>query len=1620
MQTNLSDVTRAVIAAIAFVLLGTVSAAGQEIWSARDGTMTLTLSNEALARHGLSVEDPFSLAALGGALQTVELSLAGGTDIRFAIDDDGLIDLFARNVRTTEGLTLVTVAGRREVLDFALIPNLGEPPDGVDDDSKARRGPLYLELRFLKVGLDRRSNTFQLGSREITITPRLAAALGRPELTGVSIGWAEITAPALWVGGDAPRPVDHEPLPDGGDRVDGPDMVFCQLYGLSQFGRAADIVGLGVATTSWNVGNEVLPWFQIPDPRHPFIVMNLFRLKTVNGSDRLEQIGQSWIKHGFCALDNEQCSTQCQSTGCSTLGLGCTDTYGAGLNASQGGLGPRYEVNPWTRGWTNAGSHMQGGHSHDAIEHRLQVHDGDLDSAQNPGATYYSEGYYVCPEDINQMNSAAWKPVTVSGSPGGTWSFGMSGSGTMPVEGFAIDVWAGATQTILAEEIPVVEFVSPDGRCKLAAKATDLGGGVWHYEYALLNVDMDRKAGSFSVPIPGGASVSNVGFHAVAHHNEGVAGYNNDPWTWQVAGGAITWSTVANPIRWGTLYNFRFDADAEPGDVTVTLGMFESGTPGSVSGTSVGPFGPPPVCGDGVVEGGEECDPPDGVHCDANCQWICGDGVVQSGEECDPPDGVTCDANCQIIYICGDGVTDPGEECDDAGESATCDDDCTFAVCGDGTINTTAGEVCDDAGESPTCDDDCTAVVCGDGNTNEAAGEQCDDGNTVPGDGCDEFCQSESNDLCENAIPICNGTVSGSTAGANSDGSASCGASSSSPDVWYSYTPGTSGAVTVDTCGSPYDTVLSIHTGCPGTSGNQLACNDDTCGLQSQVSTTVVGGTTYWIRVSGYNGLSGDFTLILSGPDCGQCENVLFEDHFETDLGWTVVNEFLDDGAWERGDPAGAGNRGDPTDDFDGGGQCYLTDNVSGNSDVDGGPTRLISPTIDMSNGDITLSYGYWFYWDDGTGTDALIIDVSTNDGASWTQVASHNDVGQEVWRANSVFLDDFVTPSATTRIRFSVQDNPNNSVVEAAVDVVVICSSGPGFPDCNGNGRDDAEDIACGGGNTCGGIEGSYDCNENGVPDECEGGEQDYEIDVSPPLLIPDCSPAGASHTFNVPDSFTIDDLDIDLTITHTWMGDLCVTVTHPDGVTSATIVDRPGMADPGPCDGTGCCGCSADNYAGVILDDEGSGGPVEGLCTPDLASPPNYTPNNPLSVFDGMEAAGDWTISFVDGACGDIGTLDHWSLHFTTVGGGVDPCVPPGDAIRGGEMWDKWWVVNGAPPPTGNHPLYPPAGAQSGSTTYRCKECHGWDYKGVDGAYGSGSHYTGIPGVFGSTMTPADMFDLIKLDSVPNGHGFENYGLSDQDVWDLVQFVQDLVIDTDTYIDGDDQFLGDPVQGEINYTNSPPGSTACSNCHGLDGTAINFGAPDDPAWVGTVAVRNPGELLHKIRFGQPGAPMMSYLDFGGTDQGAADIGRYAQLTFPVECTGAAHCDDDLYCTGVETCAAGYCVDGTDPCEGTGLVCNEADSNCVQCLIDVECDDGLFCSGTETCDQNTCVEGTDPCQQNETCDEDNDQCITGEIPTLTEWGAVLMTLLLLTAGTIVFARRRQAMKPAARFQGRS
>lgn len=129
----------------------------------------------------------------------------------------------------------------------------------------------------------------------------------------------------------------------------------------------------------------------------------------------------------------------------------------------------------------------------------------------------------------------------------------------------------------------------------------------------------------------------------------------------------------------------------------------------------------------------------------------------------------------------------------------------------------------------------------------------------------------QGSDACPaTVIPSIPYTDNGSTVGYANDYTASCASGAGSPDVIYEYTPATTGSYTVSLCGSGYDTALHIRTGgsCPGDS--EIACNDDWCGLQSQITLDLIAGTAYWIIVDGYGtSSSGEYVLnVFFNPPC--------------------------------------------------------------------------------------------------------------------------------------------------------------------------------------------------------------------------------------------------------------------------------------------------------------------------------------------------------------------------------------------------------------------------------------------------------------------------------------------------------------------------------------------------------------------------------------------------------------------------------------------------------------------------------------------------------------------------------------------------------------------------------
>ena len=185
------------------------------------------------------------------------------------------------------------------------------------------------------------------------------------------------------------------------------------------------------------------------------------------------------------------------------------------------------------------------------------------------------------------FNNASYRQFSVSGTTNFTFSPVAATVRMQP----AITAWTGAT---VAQQQP---DPGNDGIWFMGYKVTNPSAGVWHYEYALYNMNLDRAIQSFSVPLGPGANISNIEFHAPPQEpgwsNDGTfnnQGYSSTPWTVTQTATSITWNTEtfaqnqnANAIRWGTLYSFRFDAALPPQSANATVGFFKTGSPMTVA-----------------------------------------------------------------------------------------------------------------------------------------------------------------------------------------------------------------------------------------------------------------------------------------------------------------------------------------------------------------------------------------------------------------------------------------------------------------------------------------------------------------------------------------------------------------------------------------------------------------------------------------------------------------------------------------------------------------------------------------------------------------------------------------------------------------------------------------------------------------------------------------------------------------------------------------------------------------------------------------------------------------------------------------------------------------------------
>ena len=212
------------------------------------------------------------------------------------------------------------------------------------------------------------------------------------------------------------------------------------------------------------------------------------------------------------------------------------------------------------------------------------------------------------------------------------------------------------------------------------------------------------------------------------------------------------------------------------------------------------------------------------------------------------------------------------------------------------------------------------------------------------------------------------------------------------------------------------------------------------------------------------------------------------------------------------------------------------------------------------------------------------------------------------------------------------------------------------------------------------------------------------------------------------------------------------------------------------------------------------------------------------------------------------------------------------------GGRLYDNWVKELQIEGREGDHPLWAEqeTNARVGVATQRCTECHGWDYKGDGGVYGSGSHETGFPGVLkaGQTQTKDYLVQLMK-GAGEFRHDFST-DLDDDQLSALADFLMVGTVNATQYIDYSSKKPRidiDQENGRLKY------SRTCGSCHGADGRDINSGTAESPVFIGTIANDDPWQYVHKTQFGQPAEEgMPPSITRGWTIQDVIDVLAHSQ----------------------------------------------------------------------------------------------------------------------------------------------
>lgn len=604
-------------------------------WTAWGGRATVRFNADILQPLGLELS-PLGGGELKAGVLRLSVHEHGGLAFRVGgTQFQGFVD---GSLQLSGGLRLAVDGRKLDLQDLRLQPRAGNEWEVELVDSE---GTVWFVNDHIHYQLAPDRTEIEIFNMDLRVAPALAQWIGNPlmemQTIGVMAVSSQVRVSGDWRGALKSCAAPNWPGSSNGGINYQADVTLMDLPSVG-FMRCNNCSGAAGATNGSIVfapnarlknsdlnSTAEIPWYgkfsgyrpPYNNDQHPFLIWNLYR---VNQDGSIDQIGRSGVKHAFFSTNTNCVDNTCSSVSGAILGRACEDLYSTSNNDQTNALGPRHEIVPAKGIWGRCGSiydpdcdHNQNSASTDQFRDRMIVGENQIRSGPNPGAIYMMESWYIVRDDINIYNTMGYRRVAPTFSS--VWQL-LNVSGQPFTVGPVLNNWVNPANP--GANAANVEIDTPEGKVRVAVRATDLGNNRWRYDYAVMNFDFAREQME-QVAVPGNpaAEVYRVhrafGFDSVQlpvpgsdpvprSFSDGDQNAGNE-WSSTRHSGSVRFTAPAgNALNWGTMFRFRIEADGAPVPQEISLRVLDAGTPDSYRARVIGP----PTSSDALMSDGLE------------------------------------------------------------------------------------------------------------------------------------------------------------------------------------------------------------------------------------------------------------------------------------------------------------------------------------------------------------------------------------------------------------------------------------------------------------------------------------------------------------------------------------------------------------------------------------------------------------------------------------------------------------------------------------------------------------------------------------------------------------------------------------------------------------------------------------------------------------------------------------------------------------------------------------------------------------------------------------------------------------------------------------------------------